>query len=138
MRPIRGQMFWCKWYGVADSFIVRVAAKSEDGWSLNRYGHLSWIAEVAPQVFTPAQETQLEREKSSFREDRREIESNLEWGSLDSRSTYITVADWLLSPCDTDSLRPLWVKWGRCPHCGHEGEWISLALICPYHGTFAG
>lgn len=25
---------------------------------------------------------------------------------------------------------------GCCPKCGHRGEWISLALVCNWHGKF--
>lgn len=25
-----------------------------------------------------------------------------------------------------------------CPKCGHDGEWVRTALVCPTHGFFAG
>lgn len=27
---------------------------------------------------------------------------------------------------------------GVCPECGHKGDWVNLALVCPEHGRFAG
>lgn len=38
----------------------------------------------------------------------------------------------------TKSLAAKWKEQGLCPECGHKGEWIALALICPNHGKFAG
>lgn len=25
-----------------------------------------------------------------------------------------------------------------CPHCGHRGEFVNMALVCPDHGPFGG
>lgn len=42
-----------------------------------------------------------------------------------------------LADADAD-LKAKWKKEGLCPECGHRGEWINFALVCPKHGKFAG
>lgn len=39
----------------------------------------------------------------------------------------------IASPTQTD-----FKSQGLCPSCGHSGEWINMALVCPEHGRFAG
>ncbi len=31
-----------------------------------------------------------------------------------------------------------WKAQGLCPSCGHKGDWIAMAAVCPTHGKFLG
>jgi hypothetical protein len=66
------------------------------------------------------------------------IKSNIRDGGIPRDGALIvSVVD--LDPPGVDRISIMRFQWksrGECPKCGHGGEWISLALSCPYHGVY--
>jgi len=29
-----------------------------------------------------------------------------------------------------------WIKEGRCPKCGHRGQFVNFQTVCPEHGPY--
>jgi len=134
--PILGEVYYCRWPDVSESLTVTIAARPHQGWAVKRYGYSVWVVEVTSLAVSAELFNMLENKKLSFEEDRQEIQSYLELGTIRRGVPYITVVDYILEEFDTESFRPLWSKRGCCPKCGHRGEWRALALVCPYHGIY--
>ena len=65
---------------------------------------------------------------------------HLDWGNYPSKiKSYLATVDEdeLVIVIDNSSVK-FFRDAGNCSRCGNAGEWISLGLICPYHGRIAG
>lgn len=62
-------------------------------------------------------------------------DDQLEWGKL-PQHPYVTVPMSGLGPLFGQNMIAKFKKDGLCPRCGDKGQWVAMALKCPWHGTY--
>lgn len=61
----------------------------------------------------------------------------LEWGDLGRAKSPLTIVSLYDSKPTFDEHDSAWFKViGHCPRCGDIGAFVSLGLVCPWHGIF--
>lgn len=130
---------WEYGWGPIESLTVRIICLVARGPMINELGAEQTVVElITQQEISPEARSSVGMAKLMLERTIDVIRSNIVEGKL-PREDGLLVRSADLEIMGLDSFQRLKRRWkdeGCCPHCGHPGLWVALALCCPHHGIY--